>query len=362
MDTDSYKAQLGDVEAKIRAVTQRIMQSTKAHSDNSFEEGEIIGDVLMEAAKGKRTIDSIMRTFAKEGYRISNVTAKQIQELYRSAAALPTEYFEAKPQRAVGFNEVLAAVIPDDSSDRLKTALRNAGVNTVEYIAGDEADRLAKVNSVDDAKFSLKGTENAQEIAALKRENESLKERVEYWKGQTRRSQGVTTDRKSVQKAADALIKDYGAEISGSDIAGDLQSLYDYIASGKDGRDELTYAEARRRSDAIAERIAESAVEVDDRAYKEYAGLRKYLKDTKLTLTEADAAEITDFNEFRKSLFGKLKISKGEHTNVDQIYSELSSQYPEFFNEAQDTNISDQVQRIADVANRLYKVTEYNPF
>ena len=210
--------------------------------------------------------------------------------------------------------------------------------------------------------LSLKGTENAQEIAALKRENESLKERVEYWKGQTRRSQGVTTDRKAVQKAADALVKDYGAEISGSDIAGDLQSLYDYIASGKDGKDELTYAEARRRSDVIAERIAESAVEVDDRAYKEYAGLRKYLKDTKLTLTEADAAEITDFNEFRKRLFGKLKISRGEHTNVDQIYSELSNQYPEFFNEAQETNISDQVQRIADVANRLYNVTEYNPF
>lgn len=362
VETDSYKAQMGAVEDKIRAVTQRIMQTTKAHTDNSFEEGEIIGTVLMEAARGKRTIDSIMRTFANEGYKISNVTAKQIQELYKAAAALPTEYFEAKPQRAVGFDEVLAAVIPDNSSDRLKAALQDAGVNTVEYIAGDEADRLAKVNSVDDAKFSLKGTENAQEIAALKRENESLKERVEYWKGQTRRSQGVTTDRKSVQKAADALVKDYGAEISGSDIAGDLQSLYDYIASGKDGRDELTYAEARRRSDAIAERIAESAVEVDDRAYKEYAGLRKYLKDTKLTLTEADAAEITDFNEFRKSLFGKLKISKGEHTNVDQIYSELSSQYPEFFNEAQDTNISDQVQRIADVANRLYKVTEYNPF
>lgn len=362
VETDSYKAQMGAVEDKIRAVTQRIMQTTKAHTDNSFEEGEIIGTVLMEAARGKRTIDSIMRTFTNEGYKISNVTAKQIQELYKAAAALPTEYFEAKPQRAVGFDEVLAAVIPDNSSDRLKAALQDAGVNTVEYIAGDEADRLAKVNSVDDAKFSLKGTENAQEIAALKRENESLKERVEYWKGQTRRSQGVTTDRKSVQKAADALVKDYGAEISGSDIAGDLQSLYDYIASGKDGRDELTYAEARRRSDAIAERIAESAVEVDDRAYKEYAGLRKYLKDTKLTLTEADAAEITDFNEFRKSLFGKLKINKGEHTNVDQIYSEMSSQYPEFFNEAQDTNISDQVQRIADVANRLYKVTEYNPF
>ena len=362
VDTDSYKAQLGDVEAKIRAVTQRIMQTTKAHTDNSFEEGEIIGTVLMEAAKGKRTIDSIMRTFAKEGYRISNVTAKQIQELYRSAAALPTEYFEAKPQRAVGFNEVLAAVIPDDSSDRLKTALRNAGVNTVEYIAGDEADRLAKINSVEGAKFSLKGTENAQEIAALKRENESLKERVEYWKSQTRRTQQATTDKMSVAKAADALVKDYGASIKGSKIASDLQSLYDYIASGKDGKDELTYTEARRRSDAIAEKIAESAVEVDDRAYKEYAGLRKYLKDTKLTLTAQDAAEITDFNELRKSQFGKVKFGTGEHTNVDQIYSELAEQYPEFFSEQRDMNISDQVQRIADVANRLYKVTEYNPF
>ena len=76
--------------------------------------------------------------------------------------------------------------------------------------------------------LSLKGTENAQEITVLKRENESLKARVEYWKGQTRRSQGVTTDREAVRKAADALVKDYGAEISGSDIAGDLQSLYNF--------------------------------------------------------------------------------------------------------------------------------------
>lgn len=360
-----YEAKLQAIDDQIGSIITKIKQGNKAHSDNSFVESDIIGSILMETSKGKRTVDAIMRAFSKEGYKISSQTAQDIQAVYQAAAEMPTGYFEAKPRRAVGFDEVLAAVIPDDSSEKLRDGLEQAGVRMLEYKTGDDADRLAKINSVEDAKFSLKGTENAQEIAALKRENESLKERVEYWKGQTRRSQGVTTDRKSVQKAADALVKDYNAEISGSDIAGDLQSLYDYIANGKDGKDgkdELTYAEARRRSDAIAERIAESAVEVDDRAYKEYAGLRKYLKDTKLTLTEADAAEITDFNEFRKSLFGKLKISKGEHTNVDQIYSELSSQYPEFFNEAQDTNISDQVLRIADVANRLYKVTEYNPF
>ena len=234
---------------------------------------------------------------------------------------------------------------------------RPVGVSTN---ASDDSVSQSKDNVNEN--FSLKGTENAQDIAALKRENESLKEQVEYWKSQTRRTQQATTDKMSVAKAADALVKDYGANIKGSDIAGDLQSLYDYIAGGKDGRDELTYTEARRRSDAIAEKIAESAVEADDRAYKEYAGLRKYLKDTKLTLTAQNAAEITDFNELRKSQFGKVKFGTGEHTNVDQIYSELAEQYPEFFSEQRDMNISDQVQRIADVANRLYKVTEYNPF
>ena len=362
VESDAYKAQVQTVEDGISAVTDKIMQTNRAHAESSFEETEIIGDVLMQAARGKRTIDAIMTTFAKEGYKISTVTAKKIQEVYKAAAALPTEYFEAKPQRAVGFDEVLAAVIPDNSSDRLKTALRDAGVEAVEYKAGDESDRLAKVNGVDDAQFSIKGTENAQELAALKRENETLRERVEYWKGQTKRTQRVTTDKKAVAKAADALVKDYGAEISGSEIAGDLQSLYDYIASGSDGKDELTYTEARRRADAIAERIAESAVAVDDSTYQEYAGLRKFLRDTKLTLSAEDAAGITDFAEFRKGLFGKLKISKGEHTNVDQVYTELSERYPEFFNEQRETNISDQVERIADVANRLYAVTEYNPF
>ena len=292
----------------------------------------------------------------------------EFNKLFDAEDVISEEWTAKADNLSVQAKEVLTNALRDAGYDGviLRNDVGSFGRSTDAYIALDpeQVKNVSNLNptSDPDIRRSLKGTENAQEIAALKRENESLKERVEYWKGQTRRSQGVTTDRKSVQKAADALVKDYGAEISGSEIAGDLQSLYDYIASGKDGRDELTYAEARRRSDAIAERIAESAVEVDDRAYKEYAGLRKYLKDTKLTLTEADAAEITDFNEFRKSLFGKVKIGKGEHTNVDQIYSELSSQYPEFFNEAQETNISDQVQRIADVANRLYKVTEYNPF
>lgn len=210
--------------------------------------------------------------------------------------------------------------------------------------------------------LSLKGTENAQELAALKRENETLRQRVDYWKGQTRRSEGVRTDSRSVQQAAKKLVKDYGAEIDSSEIAGDLANLYDYIARGGDETGELTYTEARSRADAIAQRIAESAIAKDDEVYREYSELRKYLKDTKITLSAEDAAGITDYADFRRGLFGKVDIGKGERTNVDQVYSELAESYPEFFSETHENNVSDQISRIAEVANELYNVGEYNPF
>lgn len=210
--------------------------------------------------------------------------------------------------------------------------------------------------------LSLKGTENAQEIAALKRENETLRERVDYWKRQTRRSDGVRTDSKSVEKAAKELTRRYGAEIEGSEIAGDLANLYDYIARGGDETGELTYTEARSRADAIAQRIAESAIAKDDEVYRAYGELRKYLKDTKITLSAEDAAAITDYADFRRGLFGKVNLGKGEHTNVDQVYSVLAESYPEFFSETRENNVSDQISRIAEVANELYSVSEYNPF
>lgn len=374
-----YEAKLQAIDDQIGSIITKIKQGNKAHSDNSFVESDIIGSILMETSKGKRTVDAIMRAFSKEGYKISSQTAQDIQAVYQAAAEMPTGYFEAKPQRAVGFDEVLAAVIPDDSSQKLRDGLEQAGVRMLEYKTGDDADRLAKINSVDDARFSLKAGTESKSVASLQEENRLLREQMkdyiaiqrrngklqesrDYWKGQTRRTQRVTTDKKAVTAAAKQLIQNYGADIAVKDIQGDLQSLYDYIASGYDGKDELTYTEARRRAEDIAETLVSNAVAVDSDMYDAYSDLRDYLRTTKIIYGKEYHGDIADYGDFRKRQFGRLNLGSEGHTNIDQVYQELSSRWPEFFSEQEQTHPTDQLLHIVEVLDGISEINEYNPF
>ena len=601
-----YEAKLQAIDDQIGSIITKIKQGNKAHSDNSFVESDIIGSILMETSKGKRTVDAIMRAFSKEGYKISSQTAQDIQAVYQEAAEMPTGYFEAKPQRAVGFDEVLAAVIPDDSSKKLRDGLEQAGVRMLEYKTGDDADRLAKINSVEGARFSLKtvppvkptsddwkpgatfdevkaahptlfaldadeadtrnptqisgtvksyrkiydalqaenfdgtildassglgygtrawreeygfdvddiepfpdakyqpnytdystldktydviisnavlnvmpqdlrdamvvkigemlnpggrafinvrgtdvknagskvainddlmeyfisntgsyqkgftskelvsylkdalgdgftveptrkfgavsaivtrdgdrlslkGRDILQENAALQEENRLLREQMkdyiaiqrrngklqesrDYWKDQTRRTRRVTTDKKAVTAAAKQLIQNYGADIAVKDIQGDLQSLYDYIASGYDGKDELTYTEARRRAEDIAETLVSNAVAVDSDMYDAYSDLRDYLRTTKIIYGKEYHGDIADYGDFRKRQFGRLNLGSEGHTNIDQVYQELSSRWPEFFSEQEQTHPTDQLLHIVEVLDGISEINEYNPF
>ena len=374
-----YEAKLQAIDDQIGSIITKIKQGNKAHSDNSFVESDIIGSILMETSKGKRTVDAIMRAFSKEGYKISSQTAQDIQAVYQAAAEMPTGYFEAKPQRAVGFDEVLAAVIPDDSSKKLRDGLEQAGVRMLEYKTGDDADRLAKINSVDDARFSLKAGTESKSVAALQEENRLLREQMkdyiaiqrrngklqesrDYWQGQTRRTQRVTTDKKAVTAAAKQLIQNYGADIAVKDIQGDLQSLYDYIASGYDGKDELTYTEARRRAEDIAQTLVSNAVAVDSDMYDAYSDLRDYLRTTKIIYGKEYHGDIADYGDFRKRQFGRLNLGSEGHTNIDQVYQELSSRWPEFFSEQEQTHPTDQLLHIVEVLDGISEINEYNPF
>ena len=366
---------------------RRLMDITEALAEKfpngkgSFDYylADSIGNMLVEIADGEvYTIDAIMGKFNGEyGFHIGNELAAQVRDLLFDVSQMPVNIFEAKPERAVGFDEVLAAVLPDDASGELRDALSGRGVNVLTYKAGDDADRIAKVNGVEGARFSLKEDTVSKNYAAILEENELLREQMkdyidlqrrngklqesrDYWQGQTRRTKRVTTDKKAVSRAARELIRSYGADLDAGDITQDLQSLYDYLASGYDGKDDLTYTEARRRAEAIAEKLVGNAVAVDE-TYEQYSDLRAYLRSTTLSLSEEDSRDIPDYGDWRKHQMGRMVIRKG-HTNIDQVYQEMSELWPEFFDEQRENNPVDQLLRIAEVMDGIYNVEEYNPF
>lgn len=122
----------------------------------------------------KNAIDpAVLKSNKIYGYgKATEDTVTDIIELVQNISSMPTEYFEAKPRRAVYFKEVAAAIIPDNSSDNLKSKLNNIKIPVVEYSANNEESRLEALNSVEGVKFSERDSEYL-ELAKDPEKNES---------------------------------------------------------------------------------------------------------------------------------------------------------------------------------------------
>ena len=172
---DVHEKRLRDLDIEIDRVVDDLLRSTKAHSDSEYEERHILEDVLAEAAKGEHSPAAIKRSFAKDGYVIKDGNARSIMRLFDIAAKIPVGYFEAKPQRVVSFDEALAVVAPDNAPDDLLSEMRDAGMNVVEYRAGDDADRLDKINSIKNVRFSAEDEDGGKYLTGL--DDRSIEER-----------------------------------------------------------------------------------------------------------------------------------------------------------------------------------------
>ena len=128
------------------------------HSSYSNEllELDSIGEVFMEATELKYVSPANVKAlFKKYNYPLTDKMANDIVALLFDVNNMPVNIFEAKPERAVGFDEIRKVIIPDTSSDELRTALRDAGIENVEeYAAGDDAARMKIANDVPNVHFS----------------------------------------------------------------------------------------------------------------------------------------------------------------------------------------------------------------
>ncbi|WP_428259609.1 peptidoglycan DD-metalloendopeptidase family protein [Gallibacter sp. Marseille-QA0791] len=110
--------------------------------------------------------------------------------------------------------------------------------------------------------------------------------------------------------------------------------------------------EAITTAELAAEDIVGRLELVNDEMFHEYKELRNYLKNTRIVISEEDAANIPDFKNFKKQQAGRIRIVKQNGMPVDTVYQELVEQYPELF-DAELTHPADQLTEIAEVRESL---------
>mgnify|MGYP005755179725 CR=1 FL=1 len=269
MPEEEYKALLEKADDQISDILDKLRRETTPHADNSFEEREILGGILMQAAQGKRTAAAIGKAFAKEGYTIGKDTAQMILNLYKNVAAIPTGYFEAKPQRAVGFDEVRAAILPDNTSSTLIDSLKETGIDVKLYKAGDDAQRTALLNKVPNVRFQLAeqaerdARKNTQRQASRAiADNSAAMETLAQMMGVTH---GVRISQDSIDGLAVRWTKANGSRADRTKIAGETRALVEYMTA-----DGASMSKASALSETIADEILSGATYRNTELWDEY--------------------------------------------------------------------------------------------
>lgn len=96
----------------------------------------------------------------------------------------------------------------------------------------------------------------------------------------------------------------------------------------------------------------ENGRHIDDEFYNTYKDIKDYLKTQSVTLSETDKADITDWNQFKNSAFGSLRIVNKGGLPVDTAYQELQGMAPELF-PPDITHPADQIQRMLEVGKSI---------
>ena len=151
-DQEEYNKIKEGYGARLTEIAKSIMDKTE---NNEFIALDNAMNCIVNSIRNAKTKSGLFNSLKQYSQlSVTSYTVDDIVSLTSDISNMPTEYFEAKPQRAVGFDEVKAVIVPDSIDGELKAKLDDGGLNVIEYEQGNEQSRLEKLNSIDEVRFS----------------------------------------------------------------------------------------------------------------------------------------------------------------------------------------------------------------
>lgn len=173
---DEDNTRLKDLRARLEADIDLL-----ADKHDGWNGMEIGSELLADFASKKNHDISTFRKLLRNDYQsFAGITDNEITQMISDLEELrdlPTDYFEAKPQRAVGLDEVQAMIVPNNIDAGLKKQLQDQGLTYYEYDPNIEGDRNRVINQFDDLKFK-KQSEGWEDFLDRNVKNEGTKTRL----------------------------------------------------------------------------------------------------------------------------------------------------------------------------------------
>ena len=351
------------------------------NTSNEFVAMDEAAELIVDAVRNYKTKPAMFRYMKQWNNRVTESTVDDIFTLVSDIANMPTGYFEAKPQRAVGLDEVGVFVIPNNADIKLKQELLNRGYSIAEYDPNVEGDRKRVVNEFDNLKFSLSNVGEQPSPTGTPLQDLYLAPTQEV---ATDTPETIAPIREDISENATPTFED---DIAPMPTDADAPPEIEYYNTpdttaidekalnniGKSLRETLRLNADETK--AIQEIVQEySTSETPDKAelfekikeqfsekivktkLNEVADIKRFLKSEPLFISDEVKADITDWKQFVKGLRGKVRLSKNG-LSVDTYYDQLVTEFPDKFSYEYDEDFGDmtisgnQIRKIESVAN-----------
>lgn len=321
MPEEEYNQLLQELDKRIGGIVADVQKTA-----GSYDMDEIAG-LLMENA-GQDAM-RIQQAFSRQGYDIDGGLATEIAGMYRQAAEMPTGYFEAKPQRVVTFDEPVC-IAPDDCPPERLEKMKAAGLNVIEYEAGNDEQRMEIARSLKGMRFSVDEPQ-AETGSEIEQAPESKPAEPEQKEKKPRKKNETKPVAESLPIIAKRNLRQdmQGIFSIPEGRRAEINQIIDGLADRMLKNGELTQEDR----DAFFDRMyAEGVMEVAADEYLQQA--RSEIAGRRIYVPESVKHEFgDDWGYFRKKAFaaGVMLVNDTSAAGIDMVNAELADTLPGMF-------------------------------
>lgn len=384
------------------------------HKQNNKYIEDTLNEIAMRYADGKdwwdarnTLVEAVAMRETKKGikgylkeydyvYKLDDSIVDDLVNLRDYIRSLPVPYFEAKPQRAVGFDEVGVFVIPNNADAALKQKLLESGYSIAEYNPDIEGDRQRVVNEFEKYKFSLsKPGENIptdgysvygrdvklqEEIAPIREDIQDLKNTLsdlrenvatlapepEGYKALTEEDlpyieqereesfRNITEDSAPVEQEYynmpdTAPLDDKSLKLLSKNMRQELGLKNNQVAGLRKIIQDFSTSETASKEDLYNAIESEFGTIYEKKKLDTVQEIKAALRSMRINVSDTIKSDIPDYFQFKQRNFGKIRFAN-DGLAVDDVYEGLKDIYPEYFPD-DIANPTDQLLKIADVVN-----------